>query len=216
MLNIILGRQMATILMFTIVLAAAVGCNSVDKPSAAPEPTPTVGPLSSGQVGISLDLQPGWLGSGTIASDIELMPGDEFTVVVNADTNGEVVTAGQIELNWDASALAALEYTDGGLIGSAPLGGYELTGPHGVLQGGLRYTVWDQELPGETPSGVLAKFKFRVVDDRFGKAEAEEGTYSITLANAGISNDRVELTSVGDERLRFERPGIEACRKPMS
>ena len=64
-------------------------------------------------------------------------------------------------------------------IGSAPMGGYALTGPQGVLQGSLRYTGFDQDLPDETPPGVLARFKFRVVDGRFGEPRSEEGAFPI-------------------------------------
>ena len=210
----IVRTQVAVVLVLAIALAAVVGCDDsdADQPPAPqePSPSPTPAPLSPGQVGVSLGILRGWPGSGPIASETTLEPGDEFTVVVNADTNGEVVTAGQVELDWDASALAAVEFLDGDLIGSAPLGGYELTGPPGVLQGRLRYTVHDQELPDETPPGVLARFKFRVVDGRFGEPRAKEGAYPIELTRAAVTDDTTEIASPGDELLRLERSGLEA------
>ena len=97
----------------------------------------------------------GWPGSGPIAVEMTLAPGDEFTVVVNADANGEVVTVGQIVLDWDASALAAVEFLDGDLIGSAPLG-VRAHWASGRIPGRSQYTVWDRELPDKKPPGVLA------------------------------------------------------------
>lgn len=205
-----LRSRVATVLAFAIVLAAFVGCSSVDQPSAPPEATPTVGPLSTGQVGVSLGIMQGWPGSGPVVGEAVFEPGDEFTVVVNADTNGEVVTVGQVELSWDASALSAVEFLDGDLIGSAPQGEYELTGVPGVLQGGLIHTVWDQELPDETPPGVLARFKFRVVDGGFGEDRAEEEAYLIKLTRAAVTDDTTAIASQGDELLRLERSGMQA------
>ncbi len=216
MLLAILRSQVVTVLVLAIALAAVIGCNGADQPTVALEPSPTVGPLSPGQVGVSLGILRGWPGSGPTASEIILQPGDEFTVVVNVDTNGEFVTVGQVELDWDASTLAAVEFLHGDLIGSAPLGEYGLTGPQGVLQGSLKYTVWDQELPDETPPGVLAKFKFRVVDGSFGEPPAEEGAYSIELTRAAVTDDTTEGDEApnpagpGPKLLQFERSGIEA------
>ena len=208
----ILRSQVATVLVLAIALAAVVGCDDADQPPAPHEPSssPTGVPLSPGQVGVSLGILRGWPGSGPIVSEIILEPGDEFTVVVNADTNGEVVTVGQVELDWDASALTAVTFLHGDLIGSTPFGGYELTGPPGVLQGSLRYSVWDYELPDETPPGVLARFKFRVADGRFGEPRAEQGAFPIELTWAAVTDDTTEITPQPRGRLRFERSGIEA------
>ena len=171
----ILRSQVATVLALAVALAAVIGCDDAGQPPVPhePSPSPTVVPLSPGQVGVSLGILRGWPGTGPIVSEAALEPGDEITVVVNADTNGEVVTVGLVELNWDASALAAVEFLHGDLIGSTPYGGYALTGPRGVNQGSLKYTVYDYELPDETPPGVLARFKFRVVDGRFREPRAE-------------------------------------------
>ena len=149
----ILRSQVATVLVLAIALAAVVGCGDADQPPAPPEPSPSptvVPPLSPGQVGVSLGIERGWpgsgpivseivlepgdeftvvvnadtngevMGSGPIVSEIVLEPGDEFTVVVNADTNGEVMTGGQVEFEWDAAALVAVDFLHGDLIGSAP------------------------------------------------------------------------------------------------
>ena len=211
----VLRSQVATVLVLAIALAAVVGCDDADQPPAKPEPisSPTVvPPLSPGQVGVSLGILRGWPGTGPIVSETTFEPGDEFTVVVNADTNGEALTGGQVELEWDASALIAVEFLHGDLIGSGsapPQGGYELTGPQGVLQGGLRYKAYDQELPDETPPGVLARFKFRVADGRFGEPRAEEGAFPIELTWAAVT-DETEITPQPFGRLRFERSGIEA------
>lgn len=200
--------QVAAVLALAIALTLVVGCDDADQPRALqePGPTPTVVSLSPGQVGFSLGMLLGWPGSGPIVYEITLEPGDEFTVVVNADTNGEVVTAGRVELDWDASALVAVEFSHGDLRGTSPMGEYALTGPQGVLQGSLRYAVFDNELPDETPPGVLAKFKFRVADGSFGESRAEEGAFPIELTGAVVTDDRTE----GADLLRFERSGIVA------
>ena len=129
----ILRSQVDTVLVLAIALAAVVGCGDADQPPAPPEPSPSptvVPPLSPGQVGVSLGIERGWPGSGPIVSEIVLEPGDEFTVVVNADTNGEVMTGGQVELEWDAAALVAVDFLHGDLIGSAPhQGGTSSLGP---------------------------------------------------------------------------------------
>jgi hypothetical protein len=200
-------------LVLVTALAAFVGCSGADQPPEPPDasPTPVVLDLSPGQVGVSLGILQDWSGSGTGVSEIALALGDEFTVVVNADTNGEVVTVGQVELDWDASALAALEFSHGDLIGSAPMGGYALTGPQGVLQGSLRYTVFDQNLPDETPPGVLARFKFRVVDGRFGEPRAEDGAFPIRLIRATLTDDTTgsDLASLMSLPPMSELPGFE-------
>ena len=119
----ILRSQVATVLVLAIALAGLVGCDDAAQPPAPPEPSPSptvVPPLSSGQVGISLGILRGWPGTGPVVSEITLEPGVEFTVVVNADTNGEVLTGGQVELEWDAAALVAVESLHGDLIGSEP------------------------------------------------------------------------------------------------
>ena len=210
----ILRSQVATVSVLAIVLAAVVGCGDADEPPAPPEPIPSptvVAPLSPGQVGVSLGIQRGWPGTGPIVTEITLQPGNEFTVVVNADTNGEVVTGGLVELGWDASALSAVERLDGDLIGGSTPGGYELTGPQDVTyQGSLRYTVYGHELPDETPPGVLASFRFRVKDGRIGEPRAEEGAFPIELTRAAVTDDTTELAAFGDELLRLERSGIEA------
>ena len=210
----ILRSQVATVLVLAIALAAVVGCGDADQPPAPTEPSPSptvVPPLSPGQVGVSLGIERGWPGSGPIVSEIVLEPGDEFTVVVNAETNGEVMTGGQVELDWDAAALVAVDFLHGDLIGSAPhQGGYELTGPEGVNQGSLRYWVYDQKLPDETPPGVLARFKFRVADGRFGEPRAEEGAFPIALTRAAVTDDTTGIAAFGDELLPFERSEIEA------
>ena len=209
----ILRSQVDTVLVLAIALAAVVGCGDADQPPAPPEPSPSptvVPPLSPGQVGVSLGIERGWPGSGPMVSEITLEPGDEFTVVVNADTNGEVVTVGQVELNWDPSALRAVESLFGDLIGSTPFGGYELTGSQDVTyQGSLRYSVYDAELPDETPPGVLGRFRFRVADGRFGEPRAEEGAFPIELTWAAVT-DETEFTPQPMGRLPFEGSGIEA------
>ncbi len=209
----ILRSQVATVLVLAIALAAVAGCSGADQPPAPrePSPSPTAVPLSPGQVGISLGILRGWPGTGPIVSETTLEPGDEFTVVVNADTNGEVVTLGLVELSWDASALAAVETLREDLMFSTPFGLYELTGSQeAVYQGSLKYTVHGYELPDETPPGVLGRFKFRVVDGRFGEPRAEEGAFRIELTRAAVTDDRTALASAGDELLRLERSGIEA------
>jgi hypothetical protein len=209
----ILRSQVATVLVLAIALAAVVGCGDADQPPAPPEPSPSptvVPPLSPGQVGVSLGIERGWPGSGPIVSEIVLEPGDEFIVVVNADTNGEVVTVGEVELAWDASALRAVERLFGDLIGSTPFGGYELIGsPDVTYQGSLRYSVYDAELPDETPPGVLGRFRFRVADGRFGEPRAEEGAFPIELTWAAVT-DETEFTPQPMGRLPFEGSGVEA------
>ncbi len=59
-------------------------------------------------------------------------------------------------------------------------------------------------------TGVLAKFKFRVVDGRFGETQAEEGAFPIEITRAAVTDDTTEMASLGGELLRIERSGIEA------
>ena len=64
------------------------------------------------------------------------------------------------------------------------------------------------KLPDETPSGVLARFKFRVADGRFGEPRAEEGAFPIELTRAAVTHE-TEITPAPGLR-RFEQSGIEA------
>ena len=111
------------------------------------------------------------------------------------DTNGEVVTAGDVAITWNDRALVARHFIHGDLIGRSPFGLYELTGAGDVGQGQLHYRVHDATDPNTTPPGIMARFRFKVGDGSIGTPDAESGDYTISIVTATLTDDRTPISS---------------------
>lgn len=166
-----------------------VNCGSAVEPL-IPTSTRTPVPTPQGRH-VSVDLH---LSDGT-SSELTAGQREEFEILITVDTNGELVTAGDATLGWDHEALVARGFLHGDLIGSSPLGLYELTGAGNAGQGELHYQVHDSADPDITPPGILARFRFKVGDGSLGMPTADGGDYTIVIGTGILTDDRTPPTS---------------------
>lgn len=150
----------------------------------------------------------------------DLVPGDVFDVVVSLDSDGELVSTLDIDLEYDPVALEVKSITQNGLFGATVNSDYIVVygsgdDGAGTVSYGLAGTV------AEAKSGSFVTVEFKVLDD------ASNGTYPLELSRVELLYGASEISvssadgaavvgedSSGDEPIESGEP--EVCLSPAT
>ena len=164
--------RMRTAVLLTILMLLCVGLNAISCGNGDEEAVvlPSEG----------LYINPPWQ---------EAEPGQEVTINVEMRPVDRGVSAGEINLGFDASALEVTGIEPGDFFGSNPLVGLnEMDNEAGTLGYSLA-RVGATSVP--SLPGILMIIEFRVLED------ADSGTYELTLTKVGLADENFEdLTDI--------------------
>ena len=158
-----------SVLMVLSFLLTAVSCACPETrptpvPSPTPTPTPTAPPIPQG-VYIGLSSQ-------------EAKPGQEVSIKVEVIPKDSEISGGEINFQFDPSAVRVIEIEAGDSLGTSPIVGVEEVNNKG---GTVKYALARKGTTTvPTPLGTFAIIKLKVLDT------AKSGIYDLTLSRVGF------------------------------
>ncbi len=162
------ARSVAVVILVTLFVLANVSCGG----TGSPRPTPT--PEVVAQPTVPVFLNP---------KSQHASPGSEVTVNVEVMPAGWGVSAGEIGLSFDASALEAVKVTPGSLLGANPLlGTQKLDNTAGTVTYALA-RAGATTAPGAR--AVLATVTFKV-------GPTARGTLNVGIAKVGLTDEKLQ------------------------
>ena len=114
----------------------------------------------------------------------EASPGQAVTIEVKVEPSNYGVSGGEIHLSFDSTAMKAIGYEAGDLLGNTPLVGLEeLDNDAGTLKYALARSG---DTPVPTQTGVFMVIDFEILDT------VETAAYHLQLVKVGLADEEFE------------------------